>query len=62
MSIKKVKKSDPQKTRNGRDRLTALTIAQLNKLLETTQRPKIKVKIAREILRKEKAKEKNHAV
>jgi hypothetical protein len=62
MSIKKIKKSDPLKTRNGRDRLTALTLAQLEKLLESTQRPKIKVKIAREIMRKEKLKEKNHAV
>ena len=62
MSIKKVKKVDPQKTRNGRDRLTALTVIQLEKLLESTQRPKIKVKIARELLRKEKIKGKNHGV
>jgi hypothetical protein len=62
MSIKKVKKVDPMRTKNGRDRLTALSLAQLQKLLETSQRPKIKVKIAREILRKEKLKEKNHGV
>ena len=60
MSIKKVKKVDPQKTRNGRDRLTALTVIQLEKLLESTQRPKIKVKIARELLRKEKIKGKRN--
>ena len=57
MSIKKVKKADPLKTRNGRDRLTALTLAQLAKLLENSQRPKQRAKIAREIARKEKNKE-----
>jgi len=62
MSIKKVKKTDPLKTRNGRDRLTALTLAQLAKLLENSQRPKQRAKIAREITRKEKNKEKQNGI
>lgn len=62
MSIKKVKKQDPLKTRNGRDRLTALSLAQLAKLLENAQRPKQKAKIAREISRKEKNKEKQNGI
>lgn len=62
MSTKKVKKTDPLKTRNGRDRLTALSLAQLAKLLENAQRPKQKAKIAREILRKEKNKEQKNGI
>ena len=62
MSIKKVKKTDSLKTRNGRDRLTALTLAQLAKLLENSQRPKQRAKIAREIQRKEKNKERQNGI
>lgn len=62
MSIKKVKKVDPMKTKNGRERLGPLNLAQLNKLLENAQRPKHKAKIAREIARKEKIKEKQNGI
>lgn len=62
MSIKKVKKTDPMKTKTGKDRLGPLNLAQLNKLLENAQRPKQKAKIAREIIRKEKMKEQQNGI
>lgn len=62
MSIKKIKKTDPMKTKTGKERLGPLNLAQLNKLLENAQRPKIKAKISREIARKEKNKEKQHGI
>jgi hypothetical protein len=53
---------NPMLTKNGNARLGPLNIVQLNKLLESTQRSKTKAKIGREILRKEKMKEKANVV
>lgn len=61
-SNQKNRTADPMKTKNGKDRLGPLNVEQLNKLLETTQKIKVKAKISREILRKEKMKEKNNGV
>ena len=55
---KKIKHADPMKTRNGNPRLGPLNVEQLTKLMESTQRVKNKVKIAREIERKQKLEEK----
>jgi hypothetical protein len=61
-SNQKNRTASPMTTKNGNARLGPLNITQLTKLLETTQRVKVKAKIAREILRKEKMKEKSHGV
>lgn len=61
-SNQKNRTADPMKTKNGKERLGPLNIEQLNKLLETTQKIKVKAKISREILRKEKMKEKNNGI
>jgi len=61
-SNQKNRTADPMKTKNGHARLGPLNITQLNKLLETTQRVKVKAKIAREILRKEKLKEQQNGI
>ena len=41
--------NDPMKTRTGKTRLGPLNLAQLNKLLENTSRPKDKAKIQNRI-------------
>ena len=61
-SNQKSRVANPMLTKNGNARLGPLNIAQLNKLLESTQRSKTKAKIGREILRKEKIKEKANVV
>jgi hypothetical protein len=61
-SNQKSRVANPMLTKNGNARLGPLNITQLNKLLETTQRVKVKAKITREILRKEKIKEKLNGV
>jgi hypothetical protein len=53
---------NPMLTKNGKARLGPLNIEQLNKLIESTQKRKVKAKIGREILRKEKMKEKANVV
>lgn len=52
MTNKKIKKTDPMKTRTGKVRLGPLNIEQLNKLLDSTSKKKIQAQINREIIRK----------
>jgi hypothetical protein len=61
-SNQKNRTADPMKTKNGHARLGPLNITQLHKLLENTQRVKVKAKIAREIVRKEKMKERQNGI
>jgi hypothetical protein len=47
------RKGDPMLTRNGKPRLGPLNVAQLTELMEKTQQKKTKIKISREIARKQ---------
>ena len=47
------RKGDPMLTRNGKPRLGPLNVAQLTAMLGKTQRKKDKLKISREIARKQ---------
>ena len=44
--------ANPMMTKTGKPRLGPLNLEQLNKLLDSTQKPKIKAKIKNEIARK----------
>ena len=44
---KKIRMNDPFKTKNGKTRLGPLNVAQLEKMLESTSKPKDKAKIQR---------------
>jgi hypothetical protein len=50
----KTRKADPMRTKNGKERLGPLNVAQLAALIERTSQKKIKAKIQREINRKSK--------
>jgi len=50
----KSRKADPMRTKNGKERLGPLNVAQLTALKERTSQNKIKAKIQREINRKSK--------
>ena len=50
----KNRKADPMRTKNGKERLGPLNVAQLTALKERTSQNKIKAKIQREITRKSK--------
>jgi len=47
------RKGDPMLTRNGKPRLGPLNVLQLTELMEKTQQKKTKIKISREIARKQ---------
>ena len=48
----KTRKADPMRTKNGKERLGPLNVAQLTALKERSSQNKIKAKIQREINRK----------
>ena len=50
----KNRKADPMRTKNGKERLGPLNVAQLTALIERTSQKKVKAKIQREITRKSK--------
>ena len=50
----KTRKADPMRTKNGKERLGPLNVAQLTALKERSSQNKIKAKIQREINRKSK--------
>jgi hypothetical protein len=50
----KTRKADPMRTKNGKERLGPLNVAQLTALKERTSKKKIVAKIQREIDRKSK--------
>ena len=47
------RKGDPMMTRNGKPRLGPLNVLQLTAMLDKTQRKKDKLKISRELARKQ---------
>jgi len=50
----KTRKADPMRTKNGKERLGPLNVAQLTALKERTSQKKVQAKIQREIQRKSK--------
>jgi hypothetical protein len=53
-SNQKTRKADPMRTKNGKERLGPLNVAQLTALKERTSQKKVQAKIQREIARKSK--------
>jgi len=50
----KTRKADPMRTKNGKERLGPLNVAQLTALKERSSQKKVQAKIQREIERKSK--------